>query len=38
MTQWYRKFKRAWPKPVFKSKRAITAEEHAAIILREQNS
>ena len=26
-----------WPKPVFKSKRAITAEEHAAIILREQN-
>jgi hypothetical protein len=27
-----------WPKPVFKSKRAITAEEHAAIILREQNS
>jgi hypothetical protein len=27
-----------WPKPVFKSKRAITAEEHAAIIEREQNS
>src|ERR1035437_309813 len=27
-----------WPRPVFKSKRAITAEEHAAIILREQNS
>jgi integrase len=27
-----------WPKPVFKSKRAITAEEHAAIIQREQNS
>ena len=27
-----------WPKPVFKHKRAITAEEHAAIILREQNS
>jgi len=27
-----------WPKPVFKSKRAITAEEHAAIILREQNA
>jgi hypothetical protein len=27
-----------WPKPVFKDKRAITAEEHAAIILREQNA
>jgi hypothetical protein len=27
-----------WPKPVFKSKRAITAEEHTAIIQREQNS
>ena len=27
-----------WPKPVFKSKRAITAEEHAAIVQREQNS
>jgi hypothetical protein len=27
-----------WPKPVFKSKRAITAEEHAAIVLREQNA
>jgi site-specific recombinase XerD len=27
-----------WPKPVFKTKRAISAEEHAAIILREQNS
>ena len=27
-----------WPKPVFKTKRAITAEEHAAIIQREQNS
>ena len=27
-----------WPKPVFKTKRAITAEEHAAIILREQNT
>jgi site-specific recombinase XerD len=27
-----------WPKPVFKSKRAITAEEHVAIIQREQNS
>ena len=26
-----------WPKPVFKSKRAITAEEHAAIVQREQN-
>ena len=26
-----------WPKPVFKEKRAITAEEHAAIVLREQN-
>ena len=26
-----------WPRPVFKSKRAITAEEHAAIVLREQN-
>jgi integrase len=27
-----------WPKPVFKTKRAITADEHAAIIQREQNS
>jgi integrase len=27
-----------WPKPVFKQKRAITAEEHATIILREQNT
>ena len=27
-----------WPKPVFKTKRAITAEEHAAIVLREQNT
>ena len=27
-----------WPRPVFKSKRAITAEEHAAIVLREQNT
>jgi len=27
-----------WPKPVFKEKRAITAEEHAAIVLREQNT
>src|ERR1017187_1715268 len=27
-----------WPKPVFKTKRAITAEEHAAIVQREQNS
>jgi integrase len=27
-----------WPKPVFKAKRAITAEEHAVIILREQNA
>ena len=27
-----------WPKPVFKSKRAITAEEHAAILQREQNN
>src|ERR1017187_4063067 len=27
-----------WPKPVFKTKRAITAEEHAAIIQRKQNS
>jgi integrase len=26
-----------WPRPVFKSKRAITAEEHAAIIERETN-
>jgi len=26
-----------WPRPVFKAKRAITAAEHAAIILREQN-
>ena len=24
-----------WPKPVFKAKRAITAEEHAAIVARE---
>jgi len=27
-----------WPKPVFKEKRAITGEEHAAIVLREQNT
>ena len=27
-----------WPKPVFKEKRAIMAEEHAAIIQREQNA
>ncbi|HXA45891.1 MAG TPA: tyrosine-type recombinase/integrase [Candidatus Angelobacter sp.] len=27
-----------WPKPVFKTKRAIAAEEHAAIIERERNS
>jgi integrase len=27
-----------WPKPVFKDKRAITAEEHAAIVQREQNT
>jgi site-specific recombinase XerD len=27
-----------WPKPVFKTKRAITAEEHAAIIEREHNA
>jgi integrase len=26
-----------WPKPVFKDKRAITAEEHAAIVAREAN-
>jgi integrase len=26
-----------WPRPVFKTKRAITAEEHTAIIQREQN-
>ena len=26
-----------WPRPVFKSKRAITAEEHAAIVARESN-
>jgi len=26
-----------WPKPVFKTKRAITAEEHAAVVQREQN-
>ena len=26
-----------WPKPVFKTKRAITAEEHAAIVEREHN-
>ncbi|HZQ46362.1 MAG TPA: tyrosine-type recombinase/integrase [Verrucomicrobiae bacterium] len=26
-----------WPRPAFKSKRAITAEEHAAVIQREQN-
>ena len=27
-----------WPKQVFKDKRAITAEEHASIVQREQNS
>ena len=27
-----------WPKPVFKTKRAITPEEHAAIIMRERNT
>ena len=27
-----------WPRPVFKSKRAITAEEHSAIVGREQNA
>jgi integrase len=27
-----------WPKPIFKAKRAITAEEHAAIVAREQNA
>jgi integrase len=27
-----------WPRPVFKTKRAITAEEHAAIVQREQNA
>ena len=27
-----------WPKPVFKDKRAITAEEHAAIVAREMNA
>jgi hypothetical protein len=27
-----------WPRPVFKAKRAITAEEHAAIVQREQNT
>jgi hypothetical protein len=27
-----------WPKPIFKDKRAITAEEHAAIVARETNS
>jgi site-specific recombinase XerD len=27
-----------WPRPVFKAKRAITAEEHAAIVAREQNA
>ena len=26
-----------WPKPVFKAKRAVTAEEHAAIVARELN-
>ena len=26
-----------WPKPVFKDKRAITAQEHAAIVAREAN-
>jgi len=27
-----------WPRPVFKAKRAITAQEHAAILAREHNS
>src|ERR1035441_1591636 len=27
-----------WPRPMFNDKRAITAEEHAAIVQREQNS
>ena len=27
-----------WPQPVFKEQRAITAEEHAAIVLQEQNA
>jgi site-specific recombinase XerD len=27
-----------WPRPVFKTKRAITAQEHAAIVAREQNA
>jgi hypothetical protein len=27
-----------WPKPVFKAKRAITADEHVAIVNREQNA
>lgn len=27
-----------WPKPVFKAKRAIAAEEHTAIVQREQNA
>ena len=27
-----------WPKPVFKEKRAITAEEHQSIVAREQNA
>ncbi len=27
-----------WPKPVFKQKRAITGDEHAAILQREQNA
>ena len=27
-----------WPKPVFKAKRAIMADEHAAIVAREQNA
>jgi len=27
-----------WPRPVFKQKRAITAEEHAAIVVREQKA
>src|SRR5664279_2319195 len=27
-----------WPRPVFKAKRAITAEEHAAIVARELNA
>jgi len=30
--------RRQWPKPIYKDKRAITAEEHAAIIQREQNT